>query len=84
MLLAFCSLFVRMVDQTQMYPSSMSPVALFQGTICNNERLKGDSRSLELQGGSKVEGGPQTPLHTMSMELYTIIYMDDIIPLFWK
>ena len=74
-----------MIDQTQMSPSSISPVALFQGTICNIERLKGDSRSLELQGESKVEGGgPQTPLHTMSMELYTIIYMDDIIPLFWK
>ena len=34
-LLAFCFLFVCMVDQTQMYPSSISPLGLFQEVICN-------------------------------------------------
>ena len=34
-LLAFCFLCVCMVDQTQMYPSSISPLKLFQGIICN-------------------------------------------------
>ena len=34
LLLAFCFLFVCMVDQTQMCPSCMSALGLFQG-ICN-------------------------------------------------
>ena len=41
LLLAFCFLFVCTVDQTQMYPSSISPLGLFQRIICNTERLKG-------------------------------------------
>ena len=35
LLLEFFSLFVSMVDQTQMYPSSISPFGLFQGITCN-------------------------------------------------
>ena len=35
LLLAFCFLFVCMVDQTQMYPSSISPLGLFQRIICS-------------------------------------------------
>ena len=32
---AFCFLFVCMIGQTQMYPSSISPSELFQGIMCN-------------------------------------------------
>ena len=35
------ALFVCMVDQTQMQLSSISPLGLFEGIICNVERLKG-------------------------------------------
>ena len=35
LLLVFCFLFVCLVDQTQMYPSSISLLGLFQGIICN-------------------------------------------------
>ena len=35
LLLSFCSLFVCMVDQTQMYPSSISSLGLLQPIICN-------------------------------------------------
>ena len=34
LLLAFCSLFLRMVEQIQTYPSSISPLGLFHGIIC--------------------------------------------------
>ena len=37
----FCFLFICMVDETQMYPSSISPLGLFQGIICNIDRMKG-------------------------------------------
>ena len=40
LLLAFCPLFVCMVDQTQMYPSSISPLGLFQVVMCNIKRPK--------------------------------------------
>ena len=40
MLLAFCFMFVCIVDQTQIYPSSISPLGLFQSIICNIERLR--------------------------------------------
>ena len=40
LLLAFWFLFVCMVDQTQMYPSFISPLELFQGIICNIHSVK--------------------------------------------
>ena len=40
LLLAFCFLLVCMVNQTQMYLSSISPLELFWWIICNIERLK--------------------------------------------
>ena len=46
-----------MVNQTQMYPSSISPLGLFQEMICNNERLKGGLRSPEFMGRPKLKGG---------------------------
>ena len=66
---AFCFLLVSMVDQTQMCPSSILSLGLFQGIICNIERLKGGSWSPELLGGP-VLGEYQTPLHTMLMWYY--------------
>ena len=38
LLFAFC---VCMVDLTEMIPSSISSLGLFQGVICNIERVKG-------------------------------------------
>ena len=35
LLLVFCSMHICTVDQSQMYPSSISPLGLFQGIICN-------------------------------------------------
>ena len=35
LLLAFCFLFICVVDQTQMYSSSISPLGLFQEIVCN-------------------------------------------------
>ena len=51
-----------MVDQTQMSPSSISPLGLFQGIKYNIERLKGDIGALNLLG---CGGGPQIPLYNM-------------------
>ena len=63
-----------MIDQTQMYPSSISPLGLPQGITCNIERLRGGTWSPELLGRPKLwetdlKGGPQTPLHTMDIFL---------------
>ena len=41
LLLSFCFLFLCMVDQTQMCPSSILLLGLFRGIICNIEGLKG-------------------------------------------
>ena len=38
LLLAFCSLFLHMVEQIQTYPSSISPLGLFYGIICGTLR----------------------------------------------
>ena len=63
-----------MVDSTQMYPSSISPIGLFQLITYNIERLKVESLEpcitwdlnwrwgLDLKGEG---GGLETPLHTM-------------------
>ena len=48
--------YVCMVDQTQMYPSSILPLGLFQGIICKIERLNGGPWSPELLGRSKLKG----------------------------
>ena len=49
-----------MVDPTQMCPSSISLLGVFQGTICNIEWLKGGPWSSELLGGPKLEGDLRT------------------------
>ena len=60
LLLAFLFLFVCMINKTQMYPSSISPLALLQGIIPNSEKAeRGDL------GALNYWGGPQTPLHIM-------------------
>ena len=47
-----------MVDPTQMGPSSTSPLVLFQGIICNTERLKrGDLGALNYWGDLILEEG---------------------------
>ena len=58
LLLAFCFLLNCAVDQTQLCPSSISLLGLFQEIICNTERLKGARWSPELLGRPKLEGGP--------------------------
>ena len=66
-LLAFCFLFVFIVDRTQMYPSFISPLGLFQGIIHDTERLKGSTLEPWIIGGPDLKRrGPQTPLHTMT------------------
>ena len=47
-----------MVDQTQMYPSSILPSGLFQGIICNSE-WEAEMGTFEawITGGPKLEGG---------------------------
>ena len=72
LLLAFCFLLLCIVDQTQMCPSSILPLGLFQGIICNIERLKGWNLEPWIAGGPKLEGGPQTLLHTMLMWYYIL------------
>ena len=67
LVLAFCFLFVCMTDPTQMYPSSISPLGLFQGIICNIERLKSGTLEPCITGGPKLEGGIQTPHHTVRL-----------------
>ena len=47
LLLQFYFLFVYMVDQTEMYPSRISPLKLFHRIKCNIGRLKGET----LRGG---------------------------------
>ena len=71
--LPFCFLFVCMVDQTEMCPSSISPLGLLQRIKCNTERLKGTlAWRPELLGGPKsyrgpdLKGGHQTPLYTIA------------------
>ena len=51
-------LFICMVDQTQMYPSSILPSGLFQGIICNSE-WEAEMGTFEawITGGPKLEGG---------------------------
>ena len=66
---AFC-LFVWLIKL--MYSAPISPLGLFQGITCNNERLKGGPWTPKLLGdlnwrGPNLEGGHQTPLHTMEM-----------------
>ena len=58
---AFCFLLVSMVDQTQMCPSSILSLALFQGIICNIERLKGGILQPWITGGTWF-GGNIRPL----------------------
>ena len=46
-----------MSNQTQMYPSFILPLRLFQEIIHNIERQKGGAWSPELLGGPKLEHG---------------------------
>ena len=48
--LTFCFLFVCMAGQNQMCFSSISPLGLFQGIICNIEKQKGGPWSPQLLG----------------------------------
>ena len=57
-LLAFCFLLLCIVDQTQMCPSSILPLGLFQGIIRNIERLKGWNLKPWIAGGPKLAEGP--------------------------
>ena len=56
MLLAFCFLFICIIDPTQICLSliSLELLQLFQGIVCNNERLKGGKLG-ELLGRVKLE-----------------------------
>ena len=61
LLLAFCSLFVCIVDQTQMYLSSISPLGLFQKIIVWTPShfwkiIKGGSNFLVKMGVAHTEG----------------------------
>ena len=53
MLLAFCFLFICIIHPTQICLSSilLELLQLFQGIVCNNERLKGGNWTHELLGG---------------------------------
>ena len=65
---AFCFLHVCNVDQTQICPSSISPLGLFQGIIFNIKRLKGgDLGALNYWVGPDLKGATsdKIPLHTM-------------------
>ena len=53
---AFCFLLVSMVDQTQMCPSSILSLGLFQGIICNIEGLKGGILEPWITGGTCFGG----------------------------
>ena len=55
LLLQFYFLFVYMVDQTEMYPSRISPLKLFHRIKCNIGRLKGET--LRGGGGGLVGSG---------------------------
>ena len=62
-LLAFCFLLVCMVDQTQIFPSSISPLGLFQ-RICNFERQKGGTlEPFEKRGGGARRGRGASSYH---------------------
>ena len=68
LILGFCSLFLCMVDQIQMYPSSISPLGLFQVIICNAESLEGGTLEPLISREAWFERrGPMTSLHTMHM-----------------
>ena len=84
LLLAFYFPFVYMVDQTQMYFTSVSPLRLFQGIICNTERLKGRPWSPELLEGPNLDGGSQTPLHTMLLICKRFVMPLTTIHFIWK
>ena len=56
LLLAFCFLFVSMVEQIQMFPLSIPPLGLFKGIICNVERLKEGTLEPWITGRPKLEG----------------------------
>ena len=53
LLLALCFLLVCTVDQTQMCPSSISPLGLFQGITCNIKRLNGATMEPLIIGGTQ-------------------------------
>ena len=66
-LLAFCFLFICVIDPTQicLSPISLELLELFQGIVCNNERLKEGKLEPWIIGG-EIRMGPQTPLYTMT------------------
>ena len=70
LLLAFCFLFVCMVDQTQMCLSSISPSGLFQGIICKIERLKGGTLEPWSIGETWTVGGPNLKVGNSDLSSY--------------
>ena len=51
--LAFCFIYIYMIGLTEICPSLISLLYLFQGIICNIERLKRGSESPALLSGEK-------------------------------
>ena len=66
----FC--FFCMVDQNQMNPSSISALGLFQYTICNIERMKGETLKHWVTGGILIGGGSDLKVRTP--EPYVIFF----------
>ena len=65
MLLAFCFLFICIIDPTQicLSPISLELLQLFQGIVCNNERVKGGKLETWIIGGVNEL---LTPLYIMT------------------
>ena len=76
LLLAFCFLFVCMVDPTRLCPSSTAPLGLFQGIICNIERLKRGPLEPWITGGPdlKVKTSDPSSYHDNSTLLTILSY----------
>ena len=68
--LAFCFQFVCMVDPTQMCPSSVSPLGLFQGITWNIEWLKDGTLEPWIAGVPKLKGEPNLKKMTSDPSLY--------------
>ena len=64
-LLSFC-----MVDNTQMYPSSISPLGLYPGIICNIRSLKRGPWGPELLGERNLEPRPDLKRGTSGPSSY--------------
>ena len=75
LLLAFCFLFICTVDQTEMCLSSISPLGMFQGIICNIERLKRGNLEPELPGQHKLDWGGRGGFKSSDSELGSLFIL---------